>query len=181
MRGAMMVVFLMFAAGGCNAPTIKPITPRLSASEQSEADREWHNMFTPPDRVEREPLMGALVFFEMYQHGVDRADYHAEKMVDDKRVVIDMHFQRERPQEDGIYVSVFGPEGQILRSERFSREEIEKLETDATFSGLASASQPSTPAEQAAKAERKRRYMAILAATQPAGWKPPETESATRP
>ncbi len=179
MRNILSLLLLTLSVAGCG-PLFVPMPPRLDPDEQKQADESWHNMLTPPDRVDREALLGALTFFEMYQSGIDRLDFHSEKHVDEKRVVMDIHFQRENPDDDAFYVTVFGSNGRVLRTERYSRDEVEKLRFNLAMDAVHTTSQPSTPEQEATEAEAKRRMLAIMAATQPAGWKPPP-EPATKP
>jgi hypothetical protein len=174
------VVMMAAAFAGCG-PMVSPMVPRLDAVQQKTADEEWHNLVTPPERADRDVLFVALTFNQLFQTGVDRADFHSEKKIDDKRVVMDIHFWREAPNEDAFYVTIYDHDGAVLRAERYSRDDYVRLNMKLLGPGAEPRPDwPETAEDKAAREAHAKFRIAIEAATRPAGWVP-ETQPAARP
>jgi hypothetical protein len=163
---------------GCS-PFMSPMIPRLDAEHQAEVDTMWGNLLVPPDRTDHEILLATLDRFSLYVSGVDRASYRAEKVVKGLLVQMEITFDRERPRFDRFTVSVYAPDGALLRREDYTRGEVEALGQQWRRWGELSARQAAAatrPAEVPAltageTAEMLRfeyRQAAVIAATQPA-------------
>ena len=129
MRTRLLFAILTLMLPACG-PLMLPMIPRLDEEQQKQVDTAWHNMLTPSDRLSRETLLDTLSSSYFYAAGIDRADYRAEKQVDNLQVVMEIHFNRTHPAADAFYVNIYEPDGKLLRSERYSRGDVEKMQQD---------------------------------------------------
>lgn len=166
------VVMAAAALTACG-PMVSPMVPRLSDEEQKVADQEWHNLVTPPDRLDRDVLYCALTMFQLYQLGVDRADFHSEKRVGDMRVVMDVRYLKDVPNADAFYITIYDLDGKVLRSERYSRDDYIRLSSKvSTWTGSTTSGGPETEEVRKEREAREDFLLKIQSATRPAGWVP---------
>jgi hypothetical protein len=163
------IAFTFFAGflGGCG-PLISPMFFRPSEDEQKQVDSVWTNLMTPPNRADRQTLLDALTYFHLYSYGVDRASFRSEKIAGNLLIVMEVTYDHDRPMRDTFTVTVFDKQGNLVREEHYSREDVEKALGDIDVEGAATTQKAPTPEEIAAAKERERRTQAVMAATQPA-------------
>ena len=112
---------------GCGPIKSGPLPSPLLDDEQRTVDESWERAMTPIDRLEREPLLDALIITEGYQLGVDRLHLRSEKDFSGGVVVMEIHITRKRPVDDRFEVTVLDKNGKILREFMYSREEVERV------------------------------------------------------
>jgi len=152
----------LLAAVGCG-PMQTPLPARLDDETQKKIDESWDRAFAPADRLVRQDLLDVMVGTRAYQLGVDTFALRAEKRLADGRVVMEVAFDRGRPGDDRFEVSVYDAAGKLVRSERFSREEID--ETCGVLFGVPpeNPNAPDPPAVAARRAAHKARWEKINA------------------
>src|SRR5215510_5025931 len=91
--------FLVVSLTGCG-PMTKPMVDRLDKDQQQAVDQVWDNLLTPVDRVNRTVLLDAIVHYNIFQLGVDRLHLAAEKETKAGLVVMQVRFDRTRPEWD---------------------------------------------------------------------------------
>jgi hypothetical protein len=176
---AILLSAAMFA--GCHGPLYRPMPVRLDVEQQIQVDQVWRNMLTPPERLDHTLLLDTIITMHANQVGVDHIRMISEKdRVNDGIVIMEMRFDRERPERDEYTLRYIGASGEELRHERYTRAEIEERVAflwGAPACGFSehrcSQTQPSDLSEcesqeAARQAAREARVAEILAATQPA-------------
>jgi hypothetical protein len=163
-------ILILSALSGCG-PLSVPGVRRLAADEQAVVDGMWDNMLSPPARLDRDVLLDTIVSFELLQTGVDRLTMRSEKHVAAGKVVMVVRFDRRDPSADTFAVELLSGTGAVLRSERYSREEVfahaQALRGPPGARLTASGTQPSeTPEERSAREAYERRIARVAAATQ---------------
>jgi hypothetical protein len=123
---------------GCG-PMQAPLPERLDPESQKKIDDAWASVLTPPDRLGHQDLLDVLVGTQAYQLGVDSFMFRAEKRYAGGKVVMEVAFDRARPDEDRFQVTVLDSLGKVARAENYTRKEV-----DETFDTLyrSSAGQP---------------------------------------
>lgn len=139
-----------------------PMVERLDASDQQHVNDAWVSALTPPDRLDHTLLLDVLIMYRFYERGVDRLHLRSEKDVNGRQVVMEIEFDRQRPELDAFTFTYIDATGIELRRERYSRAEVYDR-VAALTSGPHSTTQPG---ELDALEQRERE---IVAATQPAG------------
>jgi hypothetical protein len=117
-------------AFGCG-PMKVPLPERLDPEAQKAIDDGWNRALTPPDKLGRQELLDVLVGVQAYQLGVDSFTFRAEKRFAGGKVVMEVGYDRSRPNDDRFEVTVYDDAGKVVRNERYTREEI-----DETFHAL---------------------------------------------
>lgn len=128
----MRMVYLTLGAGffslsllGCG-PLHSPMPPRLDPESQKSADEAWNNAFTPVGKLDHQTLLDAFLTTQAYQIGVDKLALRSEKQITQGLLVMEIHFDREKPNDDRFEVSVFDKNNQRIRHERYSRADMER-------------------------------------------------------
>jgi hypothetical protein len=121
---------LAVAVVGCG-PMKTPLPDRFSEEGQKVIDDSWNRAFTPPDKLTHQELLDVMVGTQAYQLGVDTFMLRAEKRFAGGKVVMEVWFDRARPDDDRFEVSVYDTAGKLLRTERYTRKEI-----DETYNAL---------------------------------------------
>lgn len=150
---------------GCG-PMSQPLPERLSDEAQQDIDNHWNQALTPVEKHDRETWLDVLVVTRAYQAGVDSLDFRSEKKWAGGRVVMEIHFDRAKPADDRFEITVLDHAGQVLRRERFGREEIERVVTELSERELPPKGvEPDTPeiaAQRANQETRKKRIEAVF-------------------
>jgi hypothetical protein len=127
MRYAFLAAVL--AAAGCG-PLQQPIPARLDDHAQKDIDAAWNAALTPVGRYDRGRWLDALVGTHAYQVGVDTFTLRSEKTLAAGRVVMEIHTDRARPDDDRFVVTVYDAAGVVARQERYSRADVEQAVRD---------------------------------------------------
>ena len=114
---------------GCR-PMTAPMPARLEPESQTKVDDAWEKALAPVDRLDHGLLLDTLVGVGAYQNGVDKLHFRSEKRYSGGLVVMEIHFDRSKPAEDRFEVTVLNKEGNAIRRERYTREEVETTERD---------------------------------------------------
>ena len=120
------VVFLMYGCG----PMQMPMPVRLDAEAQKKIDQTWDKALTPVGRFGHQGLLDFFVLTQAYQSGVDKLTFRSEKKVALGMVVMEIEYDRLKPIEDRFEVKIYDLAGNLLRQERYSREEVEGSSRD---------------------------------------------------
>ena len=142
--------------GGCG-PLSRPMVPRPDAEGQKKIDESWERALAPVGRLDHQALLDVFVTSQAYELGVDRLTFRSEKRFSGGKVVMEVVYDREEPAKDRFSVTVHGPTGELLREERYGREEVEQ-----TCRELAEQLPPPKVSEQEPP-ERARRRAALEA------------------
>ena len=110
---------------GCGPMGSGPMPPRLEVDEQKEIDEAWDSALTPVDKFDRQATLDTLIVSQAFQAGVDRLDFRSEKKFSGGLVVMEIHFDRTKPNDDRFEVTVRDPAGKELRHLVYNRSEVE--------------------------------------------------------
>jgi len=105
--------------------------PRLSPESQKQIDDGWDGALTPANKLGHQELLDVLVGVQLYQFGVDALAFRAEKRFAGGTVVMEVSYDRTRPNDDRFAVTVRDPSGKVVRTDHYNRNEI-----DATYHDL---------------------------------------------
>lgn len=119
----LMAAVLIFVVG-CG-PLQKPMVHRPDDSQQREIDNAWNRALAPLDKLDRQEWLDLFVGAQAYQLGVDRLTFRSEKAFAHGRVVMEVHYDRAAPAEDAFLVQVLDERNNVVRSERYTRQEVE--------------------------------------------------------
>jgi hypothetical protein len=148
------------AVVGCG-PMRTPLPARLDPETQKKIDDGWDKAFAPADRLGRQDLLDVMVGVQAYQLGVDTFSLRAEKRLAGGRVVMEVAFDRARPDDDRFEVGVYGAAGRPVRSERYSRKEIEETYDALFVIPPENPNNPDPPELAARRAAHKARWQKI--------------------
>jgi hypothetical protein len=114
---------LLFVVG-CG-PLQKPMVHRPSDTQQQEIDDAWNRALSPVDKLDRQEWLDLFVGAQAYQLGVDKLMFRSEKAFANGRVVMEVHYDREAPDKDVFLVQVLDDKSNLVRTERYSRQDVE--------------------------------------------------------
>jgi hypothetical protein len=101
---------------------------------------------------------------QVYQHGVDQLSFRSEKKFAGGRVVMEVHYDRGQPDRDCFSMRVFDLRGQLVREERYQRQEIKEASRDLHFNKPPPADgKPESPELAQRRAVYEARWTAVLA------------------
>ena len=163
---------------GCGPMNSSPMPPRLSDGDQKTIDESWDRALTPVDHLDRQAMLDAFVVTQAYQSGVDRLTFRSEKKFSGGLVVMEIHFDRAKPDDDRFDVTIQDPNGNELRRINYTRPEIELTARDLRHPMF---SQPRTPDAPPLDPEHAKKYEEIqkrLAAVEKLFPKPEEPKPA---
>lgn len=143
---------------GCG-PMTSPMPPRLDANDQKQIDDVWEQALAPVGKHDRQTWLDTFVTTQAYQAGVDLLDFRSEKKWTGGKVVMEVHYERAKPEADRFEVTVFDHGGQALRRERYGRAEVEKAQKDLMDGQNQPA--PNSP-EAAARDARLKKVEAVM-------------------
>ena len=123
------IAFLLMGVSGCG-PLVMPMVMRLDQKSQQKVDIIWTRSLQPIDRLDRQGLLDVLVVAQLHHLGVDRLQYRSEKDIGPNHVVMEVFFDRAKPEVDRFVVKVHDRNWKLLRREQFSRAEIEQTMHD---------------------------------------------------
>ncbi|MBL9148793.1 MAG: hypothetical protein JNM94_08890 [Phycisphaerae bacterium] len=83
-------------------------------------------MLDAPLPIGRQALLDLLLLQCVYYYGMDRIDYRAEKDLASGRLVIEVHANAAHPDADSLTMTRHGPDGSVVRVERWTRAEVER-------------------------------------------------------
>src|SRR5262245_14302254 len=109
---------------GCGPMTV-PMPQRLDPESQKIIDDGWSRALTPPDKLGHQDLLDVLVGTQVYQLGVDSFMFRAEKRYTGGKVVMEVAYDRARPDDDRFQVTVIDSSGKVIRAENYTRKEID--------------------------------------------------------
>ncbi len=107
-----------------------PLPQRFDPELQKEIDTSWNRAFSPADKLGHQDLLDVMVGTQAYQLGVDTFMLRAEKRFVGGKVVMEVGFDRARPDDDRFMVSVYDAAGKLVRTERYARAEIDTTYRD---------------------------------------------------
>lgn len=110
---------------GCG-PMQTPLPQRLEPDVQRDLDASWNKAFSPVGRFDHQSLLDIMVGFHAYQLGVDTLTFRSEKSIASGKVVMEVHYERTKPDADRFDVAFLDLAGKVVRTERFTRSEIEE-------------------------------------------------------
>jgi hypothetical protein len=116
---------LTFAVVGCG-PMTSPMPARFDAEAQKKIDDGWDRAFERSGKLDRQELLDVMVGLQAYQLGVDTFHLKATKKFAGGTVVMEVTFDRAKPDDDRFEVSVYDAAGKLVRKERYNRKEVEE-------------------------------------------------------
>ena len=120
---------LVLLAAGCG-PLDRPMPARLDDNTQKEVNAAWDAALAPVGKYDRRRWLDALVGTQLYQFGVDTLSFRSEKAFAGGRVVMEVSFDRSKPADDRLTLTVLDPTGKPVRREVYSRAEVEQTARD---------------------------------------------------
>ena len=121
----LLILFLLLLTVGCG-PLQKPMAHRPNDAQQQEIDDAWDRALSPVDKLDRQEWLDLFVGAQAYQLGVDKLMFRSEKAFANGRVVMEVHYDRAAPKEDVFLVQVLDDQKNIVRTERYSRQDVEE-------------------------------------------------------
>jgi hypothetical protein len=112
------------AVVGCG-PMQSPMPVRLDDRDQKKIDESWEKALAPVDRYDHQAWLDIMLVTQAYQLGVDRLNFHSEKRFSGGTVVMEINYDRARPDSDRFEVRVLDKQGKVLRSESYGRADVE--------------------------------------------------------
>jgi hypothetical protein len=140
---------------GCGPMGSGPMPPRLEPDEQKKIDDAWDQALTPVDHLDRQATLDTLIVSQAFQAGVDRLEFRSEKKFSGGVVVMEIHFDRARPNDDRFEVSVRDPAGKELRRLVYTRAEVEAAYRDLNDSRYTQPQGPNLPPNQPVDARKR--------------------------
>jgi hypothetical protein len=116
-------------AFGCG-PMKVPLPQRLDPETQRIIDDGWNRALSPPDKLGHQDLLDVLVGTQVYQLGVDSFIFRAEKRYAGGKVVMEVAYDRDRPDDDRFQVTVLDSSGKVIRAENYTRKEVDQTYQD---------------------------------------------------
>ena len=126
-----LVACCAVAVVGCG-PINRPIPERLSDESQKQVDDAWNAALTPVGKHDHQTWLDVLIGTYAYQIGVDQLEFRSVKRWTGGTVVMEAKFDRAKPAEDRFTVMVNDQAGKPLRTERYTREEVERTARELT-------------------------------------------------
>ena len=165
----LLSIGILAVFAGCHGPLAVPMVSRLGPEQQETIEQAWDNMLMPVDRLDRTLLLDVIMFYQLHSSGVDRLRMTSEKYIDGAMVLMEVDFDRDDPDGDAFTVTVFDDDGNELRRESYSPDEmtarIEELyKTEMVVDDF----EERYGVNEEAEAAREARMEEIHAATQPA-------------
>lgn len=161
--GSGLACALAAAVAGCG-PMPSPLPQRFDDDGQKRVDRCWDRAFSPPDRFDHHELLDFMVGTQAFQLGVETFSLRAEKRLAAGAVVMEVSFDRSRPDDDRFSVTVLDRGGKVLRADRYARPEV-----DAAYKALSgNPGAPPDPARAASWARIREVLVEPPAADNPA-------------
>ena len=154
-----------------------PMPPRLEADEQKKIDDAWENALTPVDHLDRQTTLDTLLVAQAFQAGVDKLTFHSEKKFSGGVVVMEIHFDRTKPNDDRFVVTVRDVGGKELRHLVYNRTEVESAYHELNDPRLAGQPGPNQPPLQPADANKRAEVQKRLAAVDKLFPKPDEPKA----
>jgi len=115
----------VLAVAGCGPMGSGPMPPRLEDAEQKQVDESWDKALTPVDKLDRQAVLDALILSQAYQAGVDKLTFRSEKKCAAGTVVMEIHFDRSKPDQDRFDFRIVAADGRVLRELTYNRQEVE--------------------------------------------------------
>jgi hypothetical protein len=110
---------------GCG-PLSRPIPERLNPDDQKTVDDAWNRALTPVAKYDHQTWLDVFVTTYAHEVGVDLLTFRSEKFLKEGKVVMEVFFDRTKPVEDRFIVTVYDGQGNIIRTERYNREEVKR-------------------------------------------------------
>ena len=120
-----LLVTIGLCLSGCRGPLSSPVVQRLDDESQHKVDKAWMNILTPPEALDRLTLLDAIMLGQLHETGVDSLLFISEKRVGENTVIMEIRYDRENPADEEYSVTYVDTEGNVIRQERFAREEVE--------------------------------------------------------
>lgn len=110
---------------GCG-PLSQPIPERLDPENQKAVDAAWNRALTPAGQHDRQTWLDVFVTRYAHEVGVDRLSFRSEKDLTNGKAVMEVLYDRTKPDDDRFVVTVYDAAGKVLRAERFTREDVQR-------------------------------------------------------
>lgn len=156
----LIALALLFTVAGCG-PLKMPMVARFDEKGQKQFDETWNKALTPVTRLDRRQCLDLIVGIQAFQAGVDKLTMRSEKEYSEGHVVMEITFDRARPERDRFVVQVFSHEGKLLRELTYQREEVEKTYRDL-FENVPKEGNAQDPEAQRRRADYEARWAAIV-------------------
>jgi hypothetical protein len=114
---------------GCG-PMRMPMPVRLDDESQKSFDQAWEKALTPVGRFNHQGLLDVFLLTQAYQAGVDKLTLRSEKKTAAAVVVMEIEFDRLKPEQDRFEVKIYDHGRKLLRRESYSRKEVEDTYSD---------------------------------------------------
>ncbi len=95
-----------------------PMAVRVGADAQKKIDQTWDKALTPVHRFDHQGLLDFFFLTQAYQAGVNKLTFRSEKKVSLGMVVMEIEYDRLKPDEDRFEAKLYDPAGNLLRQKR---------------------------------------------------------------
>ncbi|HEX3147701.1 MAG TPA: hypothetical protein VHR66_06430 [Gemmataceae bacterium] len=146
---------------GCGPMGSGPMPPRLQADEQKKIDDAWENALAPVDHLDRQAVLDTLIVSQAFQAGVDRMEFHSEKKFSGGLVVMEIHFDRAKPNDDRFEITIRDAAGKELRHLVYNRTEVETTYQELSDPKYAKQPPPNVPVDAKKREEVQKRIEAV--------------------
>lgn len=150
---------------GCGPMGSGPMPPRLDADQQKSIDDSWNKALTPPNNLDNQAILDALVLTHAYEIGVDRLTFRSEKAFSGGTVVMEIHFDRAKPNDDRFELKILDKTGVQVRHIVYNREQVEgtyKELNDKKFAGPRGGNDPPLAPDEEKKREDVQKRIAAV-------------------
>lgn len=150
---------------GCGPMGSGPMPPRLDADQQKSIDDSWNKALTPPNNLDNQAILDALVLTHAYEIGVDRLTFRSEKAFSGGTVVMEIHFDRAKPNDDRFELKILDKTGVQVRHIVYNRDQVEatyKDLNDKKFAGPRGGNDPPLAPDEAKKREDVQKRIAAV-------------------
>lgn len=146
---------------GCGPMGSGPMPPRLEADEQKKIDDAWENALAPVDHLDRQAVLDTLIVSQAFQAGVDKLEFRSEKKFTGGLVVMEIHFDRTKPNDDRFEITIRDAAGKELRHLVYNRTEVETTYQELNDPKYAKQPPPNVPVDAKKRAEVQKRIEAV--------------------
>lgn len=150
---------------GCGPMGSGPMPPRLDPEQQKNIDDSWNKALSPPNNLDNQAILDALILTSAYEIGVDRLMFRSEKALSGGTVVMEVHFDRAKPNDDRFELKILDKTGRELRHVVYNREQVEttyKELNDKKFAGPRGGNDPPLAPDEGKKREEVQKRIAAV-------------------
>ena len=129
-------VVACLAAIGCEGLDASPMAYRADESAQRVRDEYWRNLIASQGMLDRDKFLHALMEHQPFQFGIDTLRLSSRKVSDGQAIEMEITYERSKPSWDAFSVIIRAENGEVIRREVYSREDVEQQKMDFGLVGI---------------------------------------------